>query len=197
MTEILPLMTPNVIFLLMTLGLYGLIYELVSPGAFVPGITGAIFLLLAIFAINHVPVNYFGLLLMIVGIGGMTAESFLPARGALGVVGAIGFATGSILFIDKGVSPWLVASMTLVSFGVLSIGLKVILKTRKRAVSTGTEGLLNSTAEVVHWSHAKGEVMAAGTAWKARGSENYVLKKGDKVRVVEIDGLCLVVQPVH
>jgi len=197
MTEILPFMTPNVIFLLMTLGLYGLIYELVSPGAFVPGITGAILLLLAVFAINHIDVNYFGLLLMIVGIAGMTAESFLNSRGVVGLVGAVCFAVGSLLFIDKAISPWLIASMTIVSFGLLSVGMKLVLKTRKRAVSTGAEGLVHSTAEILHWSHTKGEVMAAGTAWKARSSEDYILKKGDKVKVVEVDGLCLVIQPIH
>jgi membrane-bound serine protease (ClpP class) len=188
---------PNIIFLLMTFGLYGLIYEFVSPGAFLPGITGAILLLMAIFFISRIPVDYFGLLLMILGIGGMTAEAFVNAKWVLGVAGAVAFAAGGILFADSGVNPWLVGSMSLVSFGTLSVGLKAILKTRKRSVSTGAEALLHSTAEIIQWSQSKGEVMVAGTVWKARSSQDYILKKGDKVKVAGVEGLCLIIQPVH
>jgi membrane-bound serine protease (ClpP class) len=87
--------------------------------------------------------------------------------------------------------------MTLISVAVLSVGLKVILRTRKRAVSTGAEALRNATGEVVSWSETKGEVHAAGSVWKARSASGQVFKKGDKVKVHDIDGLCLIVEPVH
>lgn len=188
---------PTVAFLLMTIGLYGLIYELVSPGGFLPGITGAICLLLGAFAVNHIPVNYFGLLLMIVGIGFMTAEAFVRSFGILALSGAISFAFGSHLFIEQGISPWLIGSVTLVSLALLSWGLKLILRTRKRAVSTGVEGLRHTTGEIVHWTETQGDVMAAGSTWKARSATAYTLKKGDKVKVVDIDGLCLVIEHIH
>jgi membrane-bound serine protease (ClpP class) len=195
--------SPNVAFMLMTLGLFGLIYEFVSPGAFLPGITGGICVLLAMFAINQMPVNYFGILLMILGIASMTAEAFFTRfRGALGIAGAVGFAVGGKMFIDSHlsaavVSPWLIAGMTIVSLGVLSIGLKFILRTRKRSVSTGAEALRHSTGEIIHWSGGKGEVKAAGSIWKARSAKEYILKKGDKVKVADIDGLCLIIEPVN
>jgi membrane-bound serine protease (ClpP class) len=192
----------DVIFLLMSVGLYGLIYECVLPGGLLPGITGAICLLLWMFAQNGMPVNYFGVLLMIVGIGCMTVEAFLNARYAFALIGAISFAAGSKIFINvspatHGVSPWLIGSMTLISLGVLSVGLKYVLRTRKRSVSTGAEALRNATGEIVNWDGMKGEVQAAGSVWKARSTANHVLKKGDKVKVHEIDGLCLIVEPVH
>ncbi len=192
--------TPNVAFLLMTFGLYGLIYEFVSPGAFVPGITGGICVLLAVFGINHLPINYFGLLLMLIGIGAMTTEAFfVRTKGVLGIAGAVGFAVGGMIFVDGPpgpVSPWLIGGMTLMSVGVLSVWLKLILRTRKRAVTTGVEALRNSTGEIVHWSRTKGDVLAAGSVWQARSSTEYLLKKGDKVKVLEIDGLCLIIEPL-
>lgn len=192
--------TPNVAFLLMALGLYGLIYELVSPGAFLPGITGAICLLLGMFAISHLPVNYLGLLLMILGIGSMTAEAFFRARGTLGLTGAICFAAGGVFFMNsavpgQAVSPWLIASLTVMSVGLLSVGLKLILRTRKKSVSTGAEALRHGAGDVVRWAGAEGEVTAEGFVWKARSTTELILKKGDKVKIVDIDGLCLIVQP--
>ncbi|MBI3440397.1 MAG: hypothetical protein HY052_01090 [Proteobacteria bacterium] len=191
------LISPDFTFLLMCIGLYGLIYELVSPGAFLPGITGALCLLLGMFAINEMHVNYFGLLLMIIGISCMTAEAFFRTFGALGGLGAISFAIGGILFVNRGVSPWLIGSMTLISLGVLSFGLKRVLRTRKRSVSTGVEGLRNTQGEVIHWSRSKGEVLAAGAVWKARSSDDHVMKKGDKVKIIDINGLCLIIEPSH
>ncbi len=195
------LTNPNIAFVLMTLGLYGLIYEFASPGGFVPGITGAICLLLGAFAINHLPVNYFGLLLMILGIASMTTEAFFRSFGILGIIGAISFATGGMMFIDntapaQNVSPWLIGGMTLISAGLLSVGLKVILRTRNRAVTTGTEALRHATGEVVHWSDTTGEIMAEGSVWKAKSTAGLILKKGDKVKVLDIDGLCLIIQPL-
>jgi len=192
----------DVIFLLMSIGLYGLIYECVMPGGFLPGITGAICLLLWMFAMNGMPVNYFGVLLMILGIGSMTAEGFFNSRGALALAGAVSFVIGSRIFINvnpviHGVSPWLIGSMTLISLGTLSVGLKFVLRTRKRAVSTGAEALRGSAGEVVSWDHTQGEVHAAGSVWKARSNTDYSLKKGDKVKVSDIDGLCLIIKPLN
>jgi membrane-bound serine protease (ClpP class) len=192
----------DALFLLMSVGLYGLIYECVMPGGFLPGITGAICLLLWMFALNGMPVNYFGILLMILGIGCMTAEAFFNSRYAFAFAGAVSFATGSKIFINAsptvhGVSPWLIGSMTLISLGVLSVGLKFVLRTRKRAVSTGAEALRNATGEIISWDHTKGEVHAAGSTWTARSATDYTLQKGDKVIIRDIDGLCLIIEPFH
>lgn len=185
---------PNFVYMLMVLGCYGLIYELVSPGIMVPGISGAILLLLGFFAIGDIHVNYFGILLMLCGFGLMTAEAFVPMRGFLGLLGAIGFAGGSVLFLNETVSYWLIGSMMLVSALLLSLGLKALLRTRRATVSTGTEALKNSTCEIVNWSGVKGEVMAEGSVWQARSLQPQSFKKGDKAKVAEIDGLCIVIE---
>jgi membrane-bound serine protease (ClpP class) len=163
---------------------------------------GGICLLLGLYALNVLPVNYAGLGLILLGIGCMTAEAFVPSFGVLGIGGAAAFAIGGMILIDSGVpgfgvSPWLVASLTLTSLGVLSVVLTMIMRTRKRTVSTGAEGLHGEIGEIVHWSRSEGEVLAAGSVWKARSSLEYILKKGDKVKVVGIDGLCLIVQPLN
>ncbi|MCE9507622.1 MAG: nodulation protein NfeD [Alphaproteobacteria bacterium] len=202
-TQILAIITnPNITFLLMTIGMYGLIYEFSNPGAFFPGIMGGICLLLGLFALNVLPVNYAGLLLILLGVGCMTAEAFVPSFGVLGIGGAAAFAIGGMILIDSGVpgfgvSPWLVASLTLTSLGILSVLLTMIMRARKRPVATGAEGLRGETGEIVRWSRKEGEVLAAGSVWQARSSLEYILKKGDKVKVVGIDGLCLIVQPVN
>jgi membrane-bound serine protease (ClpP class) len=202
-TRLLGIITnPNITFLLMTIGFYGIIYEFANPGVFFPGIMGGISLLLGLYALNVLPVNYAGLLLILLGIGCMTAEAFVPSFGALGIGGAAAFALGGMILIDSGVpgfgvSPWLIGSLTLTSLAILSVALTIVVRAQKRPVSTGAEGLRGATGEIVHWSRSEGEVMAAGSIWKARSSLEYILKKGDKVKVMDIEGLCLVIQPVH
>ncbi len=192
----------DVVFLLMTVGFYGVIYEAAVPGGLLPGITGTICLLFWIFAISGMPVNYAGILLMVLGIGGMTAEAFFKSRGALALFGASLFAVGGKIFITPGadahpVSVWLIGSTTLVSLVVLSLGLKMALRTRKRAVSTGAEALRGATGEIVGWNGAKGEVQAAGSVWKASAAAGYAPQKGEKVKIRDIDGLCLIVEPLN
>lgn len=188
---------PNVIFMLMTLGCYGLVFEFVSPGIFVPGIAGALLLLFGFFTLDQMPVSYVGVFLMMSGIGIMTAEAFFKSRFMLALVGAAAYAAGGVLFLNNTVSLWLIASMTLISTGLLSVGLKIILRTRQRDISTGAESLRHATGEIVEWSGSKGEVAASGTVWRARSLQDYTLNKGDKVKVTDIDGLCLIIQPHH
>lgn len=195
--SLMPLLSdPNVIYMLMVLGCYGLIYELVSPGIMVPGITGAILLLLGFFALSDFQVHLPGVLFMLVGFGLMTAEAFVPMRGLLGLLGAVGFAGGSVLFLNDTVSYGLIAGVTLVSAILLPMGLKALLRTRRAAVSTGAEALKSSTCEIVNWSGMKGEVMAEGSVWQARSLQEHSFKKGEKAKVVEIDGLCVIIEPL-
>ena len=93
---------PNVAYVLMLIGIYGLIYELANPGAMMPGVSGAIALVLALYAFQALPVNFAGLALLVLGIGFMMLEAFVPSFGALGIGGAIAFVVGSvILFRDE------------------------------------------------------------------------------------------------
>lgn len=189
---------PNVAFILMTLGSYGLIYEFANPGALFPGILGAICLLLGLFAMNILPINYSGLALMFLGIALMAAEAFTTTFGILGLSGASAFAIGAIMLIKSdipgyGIDWWVIASTTLMSVGFLSILLALALRAQKRPKTTGIEELLSSTAEVLHWSGGQGEVRVTGEIWKASSLPGLIIQKGDKVKVVEVNGLHLTV----
>lgn len=191
--------TPDVTFLLMTLGTYGLIAEFAHPGALFPGILGGICLMLGLYALNILPVNYAGLALVLLGLGCMTAEAFTAGIGVLGIGGVAAFALGAIFLFDPAsglsVSPWIIAGTSAVSFGLLSFLLAFALKDRNRPVSTGAEALIGAMGEVVEWHQTEGTALVAGTIWKTKSSAAYILKKGDKVSVTAIDGLTLIIEP--
>ncbi len=187
---------PNIVFLLTTLAFYGLIFELTHPGAMFPGIVGLLCVGLTLVSVQTLHFDTTGLALVLLGLACMTAEAFIPAFGAFGLGGAAAFAFGGyLLFGAQGVSPWLIGTLTLVSVGLLSVLLSIVMKSRRRPVSTGAESLVGAPGEVVRWSHGDGDVHVAGATWKARGPLEYALKKGDKIKVVAVDGLCLVIEP--
>ena len=193
---------PNITFLLMTIGAYGIILEFSHPGAYFPGIMGGICLLLAAYGLNVLPIDHTGLLLMLLGIACMTAEAFVPSFGVLGIGGGVAFALGGTLLIKSDatiphVSLWLIGTMTAISLGFLSVALTLVLRARKRPVSTGAEALRHATGDIIQWSRSSGEALVEGSIWKVKSSTDYILKKGDKVKVVDIEGLCLIIQPVH
>ena len=192
---------PNVVLLLMTIGFCGLVYEGFHPGAVVPGVIGAICLLLGLFAMDVLPINYTGLGLIFLGLGLMVGEAFAPAFGALGIGGAISFALGATMLIDStdpnfAIDPWLIAGVTLFSLAILSVLLTVALRAQRRPTITGLEELKAATAEVIDWSQGQGQVRVTGEIWMARAAgPEYIINPGDKVRVVDVDGLKLIVTP--
>ncbi len=190
---------PNVAYILMLIGIYGLIFEFSNPGAFVPGIMGAICLLLALFAFQVLPINYAGFGLIILGIVLMIAEAFMPSFGALGIGGVVAFVIGSIILMDTevpgfGVSLPLIGAFALVSSGLFTIVLVMALKARRRPVVSGQEQLVGATAEVVGDFDDEGVVHLHGENWSAHSQAP--LKKGQQVRVLKIDGLVLWVEPL-
>lgn len=189
---------PNVAFILMSLGSYGLIYEFANPGALFPGIMGAICLLLGLFAMNILPINYSGLALMFLGIALMAAEAFTTAFGILGISGAAAFAIGAMMLIESdipgyGVDWWVVGAVTLMSVGFLSVILGLAFKAQRKPRVTGVDELLASTADVLHWEGGRGEVQVTGEVWRAVSAPGLIIRKGDKVKIVKVDGLELVV----
>ncbi len=138
---------PNIAYILMLVGIWGLFFEFANPGYVLPGVTGAICLVLALYAFQVLPVNYAGLGLILLGILFMIAEAFVPSFGALGVGGVIAFAIGSVILFDTGtggmaVSYSLIGSLSLLSalFFVFVVGMA--LKARRRPVVSGSEELL-------------------------------------------------------
>ncbi len=193
---------PNIALLLMTLGTYGLIYEFANPGTMVPGVTGAIFLLLGLYAMNVLPVNFSGLALLLLGLALMTAEAFTVTFGILGIGGAIAFVCGALLLMQPdalghvAIDPWLIATLAALSFAMLSVSLGMVVKSLRQKTVTGKEELIDATATVVRWQGARGEVLVTGEIWQARCDGPHIIAKGDSLRVNALDGLVLIVTPV-
>jgi membrane-bound serine protease (ClpP class) len=192
---------PSIAAFLFTIGTTGLIYECFHPGVVLPGVAGAICLVLSLFAFNVLPVNYTGLSLMLLGMGLMIAEAFAPSFGALGIGGAISFAVGATMLIDStdpnfAVDPWMIAGVTLFCLAVFSVLLTVALRAQRRPTVTGIEELKAATAEVIDWSQGAGQVRVTGEIWMAKtAGPEFIINPGDKVKVIDVDGLKLIVKP--
>ena len=189
---------PNVAYLLMLIGIYGLILEFFSPGAVLPGVVGAISLLLALYAFQILPVNYAGLALVALGTAFMIAEHFLPSFGALGIGGGLAFVVGSIMLLDMDVpgfriSPLLIASIGVVSAGFFALTMSLLMRARRRPVTSGGEEMLGASGRVVRWDGREGWVRVYGELWKAKADQ--ALSPGQHVRVKQMEGLTLMVQP--
>lgn len=189
---------PNVALILMMLGIWGLFFELNNPGFVLPGVVGAISLLLALFAFRLLPVNYAGLLLILFGVACMIAEAFLPSFGSLGIGGLVAFVFGSLMLIDTEAPGFGVSLPLLVAIGVASallLGLvgNLALRARRQPTVSGRELMLGSSAEVVSWQDGAGWARLEGELWQVRADA--ALAPGQRVRVVGADGLTLRVAP--
>jgi membrane-bound serine protease (ClpP class) len=199
-TEILSAITdPNIAYVLMLVGIYGLIYELANPGAMIPGVIGAIALITALFAFQALPVNYAGLALLTLGIAFMALEAFVPSFGALGIGGAVAFVIGSvILYRDEagqiGVAVPLIATFTLLSVALFVGVIGYAVKTRKRPVVSGREEMLGATGVAEEDFELGGHVRVHSEIWNADALRP--VRRGQKVRVTAIDGLRLTVEPL-
>ncbi|MBB5021554.1 NfeD family protein [Desulfurispira natronophila] len=193
---------PNVVYVLMLVGIYGIIFELANPGSFVPGTIGTISLLLAMYAFQMLPVSYVGIALIAFGIGLMVAEAFVPSFGILGIGGATAFVFGSILLFDTdvapgyAVSPALIGAFAIFSGLLLSLVLAMVLKARKTKVVSGQEEMIGSIGTVrKDFIEGKGNIWVHSEQWRARSSAP--LRQGQAVRVTDIDGLTLEVEPLE
>jgi membrane-bound serine protease (ClpP class) len=190
---------PNVAFLLMMIGFYGLILEFWHPGTFVPGVVGGISLILALIALTALPVNFGALGLIVLGIGLMIGEVFTPGIGALGIGGLAAFVIGSyFLFENTGsdieiaVSLPLIAGMTVTTAALIFGVIGAAMQSRRRPAMTGAEQVIGAQAKVIDWNGDNGQVRFNGEVWSARSTRP--LQAGATVRVVERDGLLLVVE---
>ena len=198
-TRVLSVITnPTVAYLLLLVGIYGLIFEGYNPGAILPGVVGAICLLLAAFALQVLPVNYAGLALIALGIGLMIAEVFAPSFGALGIGGVVAFVIGSVILIDSDVpgfqvSRTLIGAVATVGAGLLFGLIAVAVKARKAPVVSGREQMLGAIALAREDFQHEGEVRIQSEDWTARCPTP--VNRGDRLRVTGMDGLTLLVEP--
>lgn len=189
---------PNVAYILMLIGIYGLLFELMNPGAVFPGVIGAISLLVGLYALNLLPIDYAGLGLILVGVALMVAEAFVPALGVLGIGGAVAFVIGSIMLFGTEVPgfglAWpIVAAATLVSAAFFLLVLAMFIRSRRRPVVSGKESMIGAPGTVLTWINGEGHVLVHGEHWEARAREP--LRPGQQVIVAGRDGLTLIVQP--
>lgn len=189
---------PNVAYILMLIGIYGLIFEFSNPGAIVPGTVGAICLLLALYAFQLLPINYAGVGLILLGVALMVAEVFEPSFGMLGIGGILAFVIGSIILMDTqapgfGIDLSVIAAFAIASLLLFALILRMALKARRRPVVSGEEQLLGALATVVDDFERDGRVMVHGEHWRA--SSDARLHRGQRVKVTEIEGLTLRVAP--
>jgi len=191
---------PNVAYILMLLGIYGLFFEFVNPGFVLPGVTGAICLLLALYALQVLPVNYAGLALILLGIMFMVAEAFAPSFGALGIGGFTAFVFGSVILFDAEGSEIQVAipiiiAVSVVTGGFFLITIRLVFAAHRKPVVSGAEEMLGSIGEVREDFNGRGLIHIHGENWQCLSEQPF--KRGDRVKVTELDGLILKVAPAE
>jgi len=198
-TKLLSIVTnPNVAYLLMLAGVYGLLLEGYNPGSFAPGVFGAVCLLLALYAFQILSVNYAGLALIALGIALILAEAFAPSFGALGVGGVVSFTIGSIMLFDGQVPGFRIArgliggvAVTAAIGMLLTAGL--FMRSRRVSIATGVEQMLQEHAVALEDFDSAGRVEIRGEIWRA--VTRTPVKKGARLKVLRVDGLTLEVAP--
>lgn len=185
---------PNIAYVLMLVGIYGLIIEFYNPGFGVPGVVGAVCLLLALYAFQVLPISYAGLGLILLGIALMTAEAFAPSFGILGLGGIVAFVVGSIMLMDTQLPGYQIAMPMIVAFamfsaGVLVFALGLILRARRQAVVTGLDHLFGARVAVESLSGDVAWVRLDGELWEVACDDP--LQPDDTVTVDTIDELVL------
>jgi len=185
---------PNIAYILLLIAIYGIFFELMNPGGIFPGVIGAIAGVIALYALNMIPFNYAGLLLIILGIAFMVAEVLVAGFGILGIGGAIAFAFGSLLLFDaqtlgSGVSIPLIIAFSLVSLGFFIFVLRFLLHSRSVKIVTGRDEMVGATAKVLESTKEGYRVRCHGEIWYA--TSDSVLEVGQNVRVESLSGLVL------
>jgi membrane-bound serine protease (ClpP class) len=199
-TELFGLITnPDVAFILMLIGIYGLILEFFNPGAVAPGLIGVISLLVALYALAFIPISYAGVALVIVGIGLMLAEIHIGAFGALGVGGIAAFVIGALMMFPAHGTGFTLSGAVIIgaaigSAALILLALAALMRARQHPVVTGSEALIGAQGEAVSWDGNEGRVRVAGEIWRARADAP--LTAGAPIKVIKRDGLILRVQSI-
>jgi len=188
---------PTIAYGLLLLGAYALLFEFMNPGLVLPGVAGALALILALYALHMLPVNYAGLALIVLGIGLMASEAFFPAYGSLGIGGAAAFVIGSVMLIDTEIPGFGISLPFILGLAVTSaafiIGIAgMAVRTRRRPVVSGREQLVGATGEILQDVETEGWARVHGEMWRVRSRSP--LKAGERVKVAAVEGLVLQVE---
>jgi membrane-bound serine protease (ClpP class) len=192
---------PSIALILMMIGIYGLIFEFSNPGYVLPGVAGAICLLLALYAFQLLPVNYAGLGLILLGLAFIVAEAFLPSFGALGIGGVVALVFGSVILFDPEVAagytlplPFIVM-LSATSATVVFVTVWYALKARRRPVVSGAEEIVGARGTALADIEREGWAQVHGENWRVVTTRP--LARGQKLKVTGIDGLTLRVEPAE
>jgi membrane-bound serine protease (ClpP class) len=197
--ELLELITdPTIAYGLLIFGIYGLILEFYNPGMVFPSVIGIVCLLLGAYGLQMLPVNYAGLALIIVGIGMMVAEVFTPTMGVLGIAGVVAFVMGSVMLLDTESAEFQLPLAVIAAFAVSTAGLSLFtvgaaVRARSAEVRTGKESMIGAEVAVLDGFSDNGRVRGFGEIWRARSTAP--VKAGERAKVVDVDGLTLVISP--
>ena len=193
------LVNPNTVFLLFTLGLIGIGFELFHPGAILPGTIGAVSLIIALFGLAQLPINIAGLLLILLAFGLFVSEAFLPSHGALAIGGVVSLIFGGLLLFNT--NDAYEVSVPIVVFTAALLGssfawvIGKAVQARHRAVHTGAEEMIGALGVVRSKLDPVGHVFVKGALWRARTPDGRPLDVGERVIVDDLDGLTLTVSP--
>lgn len=197
-TRVLAVITnPSVALILIMIGVYGLLFEFMNPGSTVGGVVGGICLLLALYALQLLPVSFAGVALILLGIAFMVAEAFLPSFGVVGFGGIVAFVVGALILIDTdapgfGIPLALIGTLALLSALLIGGVLGMALKARRRALVSGDAGLVGSlvtVTQVMAGNPFSGAVLAQGEQWHVQCATP--LQAGQNVRVIARHGVTL------
>ena len=190
---------PTIAYILLMIGIYGIYFELASPGAVFPGIVGGICLLLGFYALQTLSANYVGFLLILLSLFLFFAELKIQSHGALAIGGIVSMVLGSLMLFHRSIDPFLrvswpvllgMAALSAAFFGVI---ISLAVRSQFRRPATGSEGMVGETGEAVTDVDPKGKVFVVGELWDARCDRP--VRKGDRVIVKAVDGMMLVVEP--
>ncbi|HEY6353569.1 MAG TPA: nodulation protein NfeD, partial [Burkholderiaceae bacterium] len=185
---------PSLALVLMMIGVYGLLFEFMNPGYVAPGVIGGVCLLLALWGLQMLPINYAGLGLILLGLAFFVAEAFVPSYGTLGIGGVAAFVFGALLLIDSetpglGIPLPLIGAVAVVSAAFVATVVGMAAKARRRPVVSGTPTLLGTAGEVIEFNGGEGWASVNGERWRVRAAEP--LLPGQRVRVTRVDHLTL------
>jgi membrane-bound serine protease (ClpP class) len=188
---------PSIVYLLLLAGLFGIAFEMSHPGIYAPGVIGVICVLVGGYGLNLLPIDYAGLALVLLGLGLMATEAFVPSFGAFVLGGASSFVIGSLLMFEAPgmqLPLAIVAVATLAAAALFGLVLALLVRARRRPVVSGTASMVGAPGRaIIGWTGLQGEVVVQGERWRARATGP--LHSGQVVHVIGRDGLTLLVEP--
>jgi len=192
---------PSLALLLISIGSLAILYEIINPGGYISGIVGAMLLLVGLYGIGQLPVNYAGLALIILAIGLLVAELFTPTFGALTATGVVSFILGAIILFNTSEFAYDIPLPSIIGIPVgmaiiVGFGFRKVFQAMKRQPTTGEEAMLGAVGTVKVALEPEGSVFVWGERWRATSADGQPIPAGAQVVVTKMDGFKLTVKRV-